>query len=157
MTSYELSGLPPEKAAVGLSAFMPGLTRYAASSAQSYKYAVNGYPGTRGVPAPTQGTQMSPDEGDKAQMGTARSSDAPDVWYPQQYYQGYAVEYPGAGQRVLIYDPVNPGPTSLLPVPTPDIAVTARQSQYRSRRPAGIVQRARSIPWLPRLGGSGNA
>ncbi len=152
---YELPGLPPEKAAVGLSAFMPGLTSPAASSAQSYKYAVAGYPGTRGIPAPPpaisrlEATAM-------AQQGTATSFDAPPVWYPNQYYQQYAAEYPGAGQQVKIYDPVNPGPTSLLPVPAEDPSVTYRAGQYVSTRPAGIVNRVKAIPWLPRLGGGGN-
>jgi hypothetical protein len=77
----------PAKLLGGVTAFTPNMTRLAASGAQMYKHAVSGQPGTMGIPAPTRNTQISPDEGDKAQMGTARSSDAPDMWYPQKYYE----------------------------------------------------------------------
>ena len=67
----------PARLVGGVTAFTPNMTRLAASGAQMYKHAVTGQPGTLGIPAPTRDTQISPDEGDKAQMGTARSSDAP--------------------------------------------------------------------------------
>lgn len=152
---YELPGVPPQVAAVGLSAFMPHLARQAAGGAQSYKYAVNGYPGTRAIPAPTAGTQMASGGAAVAGQGTARSSDAPPAWFPNTYWQGYAAEYPGAGQDILLVDPVNPGPASLLPVPAVDPAAAARPQAYQSPRMAGIVQRVRSLPWPPRLGGGG--
>lgn len=153
---YELPGLPPEIAAAGLSAFMPGMTPHASSGAQSYKYAVSGYPGTRAIPTPTASTQMDSGKSAIAQQGTGRSSDAPEAFYPNQYYARYAAEYPGAGQQILLPDPVNPGPTTLLPVPAVDALAAARAKQYQSQRQAGILQRVRQIPWLPNLGGGGN-
>jgi hypothetical protein len=97
-----------------LSAFTPNWVRLAGSGAQQYKGAVAGQPGTAAVPAPTINTQMHPDIGDLAQAGTARSSDAPDVWYPQVYYQRALTEAPGAGQPVRVYS------DNLLPVPARD-------------------------------------
>lgn len=71
----------------GHSAFVPGLTRYAASGAVMYKHGVHGQPGTQAIPAPTTDTTPSPDTGDKAIQGTARSVDAPDQWFPQKWYE----------------------------------------------------------------------
>lgn len=146
---YSVPGIPPEESA-GLSAFMPHANRYAASGAQTYKYAVRGYPGTRGIPAPTINTQMSADRGDLAQTGFARSSDAPDMWWPQDYDQTFIAEAPGAGMPILRIDPVNPGPRSLLPVAAVDVTDIARGRQAMSP-PTGVVQRVRQLPWFPRL------
>ena len=77
----------PSKLLGGITAFTPNMTRMAGSGAQMYKHAVTGQPGTQGIAAPTINTQISPDAGDKAQMGFARSSDAPDMWYPNRYYE----------------------------------------------------------------------
>jgi hypothetical protein len=71
----------------GHTAFTPNMTRLAASGAQMYKHALTGQPGTQAIPAPTKDTTPSPDPGDIAQMGSARSSDAPDQWYPQKWYE----------------------------------------------------------------------
>ncbi len=152
---YDLPGVPPEKAAVGLSAFLPGLTPPAGSGAQAYKAAVAGYPGTRGIPAPTRDTVPSPDMGDKAIGGTHASSDAPDVWYPNQYYQRFIFEQPGGAQTPLRYDPVNPGPTTLLPVPAVNAVNQMRAAQYQSSRLAGVVNRVKALPWFPRVAGGG--
>ena len=147
---YSVPGIPPAVSA-GLTAFMPHFNRAAAGGAQQYKYDLTGRPGTEAIPAPTGDTQMSPDEGDKAQMGTARSSDAPGVWFPQQYYQRTAVEYPGAGMPVLLSgDSIPDGAGDVLPVPAVDVAKALRTGQAMS--PAtGPVNRVRQLPWFPRL------
>jgi hypothetical protein len=147
---YAVPGIPREESN-GLTAFMPHLNRMAASGAQQYKYALTGRPGTQAVPAPTGNTQISPDSGDKAQMGFARSSDAPDVWYPQQYYQAVAVEAPGAGMPIyLTGDSIPDGAGDVLPIPAVDVALALRTGQAMSP-PTGVVQRVRQLPWFPRL------
>ena len=104
----------PAKLLGGVSAFTPNLVRLAGGGAQQYKRGLEGQPGTAAVPAPTADTQISPDPGDKAQMGTARSSDAPQVWYPQLYYQQNLRGNPGPVTPVQIYS------NNLLPVPAID-------------------------------------
>lgn len=146
---YRVPGIPPQVAA-GVSAFMPHFNRQAGGSAQDYKYAVSGFPGTKGIPAPTTDTQVSPDDGDKAQMGFARSSDAPPVWYPNQYYQRFIAERPGAGMPILLIDPEHPGQRALLPIPALDPPTLARANQAMSP-PTGIVQRIKQLPVFPRL------
>ena len=98
----------------GISAFTPGFTRSAGSGAQQYKQGVNGQPGTQGIPAPTRDTVPSPDLGDLAQAGCARSSDAPDMWYPNQYYQQTLQGNPGPVTPVRVYS------QNTLPVPAVD-------------------------------------
>lgn len=146
---YSVPGIPPQEAA-GLTAFMPHFNRAAGSGAQAYKYNLSGFPGTKEIPAPTGNTQMFPDVGDLAQTGWHRSSDAPDVFYPQQYYERRPIEAPGAGMPILLVDPVNPGPASLLPVPAANPALIGRANQAMSP-PTGVVQRIRQLPWFPRL------
>lgn len=106
---YQVTGVP---AGVQMSAIMPGLVRLAASGAQQYKQAVQGSPGTRAVPAPTQDTVPSPDLGDLAQGGPHRSGDSPQAWYPQLYFQDSLTERPGAGIRVYS--------DNMLPIPARD-------------------------------------
>lgn len=146
---YQVPGVPPGPAA-GMTAFLPHFNRAAAGGAQSYKYAVSGHPGTRRIPAPTLNTQMQPDEGDKAQMGTARSSDAPQAWWPQQYYQRFLAERPGAGMPVAVYSPTQPGRTTLLPVPSRDLGIVGRSDSARLAR-ATLLNRVRQLPWFPRV------
>lgn len=146
---YSVPGVPPV-AAMGLSAFMPHFNRAAAGGAQGYKYAVNGSPGTRGIPAPTRDTVPSPDKGDLGLAGQSRSSDAPDMIFPQKYYQEYIAEPPGAGMPVRYYSPTQPGLTSLLPVPAEDgRAGYQRDSARLSRR--ALLNRVRQLPWFPRM------
>lgn len=145
---YQVPGVP-EGPARGLSAFTPGLTRQAAGGAQRYKYAVTSLLGRGAVPAPTVNTQMSPDEGDKAQMGTARSSDAPQAWWPQQSYQAIIAERPGAGMPIAYYSPQYPGRTTLLPVPAVDYRGIYQQESARLSR-AAVLNRVRQLPWWPR-------
>lgn len=146
---YSVPGVP-EGPAAGLTAFMPQFVRHAASGAQAYKYDVDSYLGMVGVAAPTGDTQMSPDTGDRAMAGTARSSDAPQAWWPQKGYQRVAVERPGAGMPVQVYSPTQPGLTTVLPVPASDMrALYQRDSARLSYR--AVLQRARQLPWWPRV------
>jgi hypothetical protein len=141
---YQVTGIPPQLApgeSLGLSAFFPHFTRLAASGAQSYKGGVTGRPGTAAIRmAPSrQGIPPSPDPGDMALMGTARSSDAPDAIWPNLYYDNPEVAaggagpgggryWPGAGMPVQMYDPVRPQDTTMIPVPAVDL-----RSLYQAR------------------------
>jgi hypothetical protein len=151
---YTVPGVPPQLAST---AFTPHLNRHAATGAQRYKYALHGSPGTVGIPAPTRDTAPSPDPGDLALAGTSRSPDAPDVWYPTQYFQGVAIERPGAGMPVRVYDPTQPGPTTLLPVPAVDYrAQYQRDSARLSANWPSLGQRQiKEVPRLLRFPGLG--
>ena len=147
--SYRVPGVPPAPAA-GITAFMPHYNRPAAGGAQSYKYAVNGYPGTRAVPAPL-GASLGNAVGNPvagAAMGTARSGDAPPYIYPNQYYQSFIAEPPGAGMPVQYYSPTQPGLTSLLPVPAANPAPGLRRDSARLSRRA-LLNRVKQLPWYP--------
>lgn len=142
MPKYVVPGIP---AGAQLSAFMPNWTRLAQSGAIQYKQAVSGSPGTTSIPAPTRDTVPSPDLGDLAQMGSARSSDAPQSWNPQVYYQRNLTERPGAGMPIRVYS------DNLLPVPAKDArgksAVLARPVLQRGRFQ---IPQPRTIPnWGP--------
>jgi len=146
---YTVTGIPP---ALASSAFLPNFTRRAGSGAQSYKYAVDGSPGTRGVPAPRPQTSRDGDVTARAQYGYAGSQDAPPAWFPQEWFQGFICERPGAGMPVRVYDPVHPGPTTLLPVPAVDYRTVYLENSARLSRPGPRAgQRAvRARPRLPR-------
>jgi hypothetical protein len=146
--SYRVPGVPPGPGQ-GITAFLPHFNRQAAGGAQSYKYAVIGHPGTRGIPASTVNTVPSPDLGDLAQMGISRSSDAPQMIWPNQYYQTFLAEPPGAGMPIQVYSPTQPGLTSLLPVPANNVALGLRSNSARLSRKA-ILQRVKQLPWWPR-------
>lgn len=135
----------------GLTAFMPHFNRPAASGAQQYKYGMDASAGQRPyIVTAKQDTQMSPDQGDKAQMGYARSSDAPDAWYPQDWQQVIAIERPGAGMPIKVYSPTQPGLTTVLPVPATDFrALYQRDSARISRR--AILNRVKQLPYFPRI------
>jgi hypothetical protein len=132
----------PAKLLGGISAFTPNLTRPAASGAQQYKRGVVGQPGTQGIPAPTQNTQISPDAGDKAQMGWARSSDAPDTWYPQLWYQSSLYGAPGPVTPVKIYS------DNMMPVPAKDPrglpTLLAIQPHFLGQ---SQIAQPRTMPW----------
>ena len=113
MTRFVVPGVPP---GAQPSAFAPHLNRLAGSGAQMYKGAVEGQPGTLGIPAPTKDTAPSPDLGDLAMGGYHRSSDAPDVWYPNQYYER---SLDGDGTQGPI-TPVRVYSDNLMPVPAVD-------------------------------------
>jgi hypothetical protein len=164
---YQVSGIPPSVAAVGLSAFMPHYNRLAASGAQAYKGQVTGRPGTSAIPVSGLGFPVpSPDLGDLALTGGARSSDAPAAIWPNQYYdnpagQGEGRFYPGAGMPVQVYDPVAPWLTTHVPVPAIDLRGVY---QARSANLAGGISNDRSkalrqatsfVRWPRRRSGNG--
>lgn len=147
---YSIPGVEPDPAK-GISAFAPHYNRPAGSGAQSYKYAVTGRPGTHPIPVPARReTQMSPDYGDLANAGTARSSDAPDAIYPNQYYQGFIAEFPGGCEpHIRRYNPTAPGATALIPIPAEDgRAAYLAGSAALSRR--AVLNRARPMPQFSR-------
>ena len=146
--SYRMPGVPPGPGQ-GITAFLPHFNRAAAGGAQSYKYAVEGYPGTRRIPVDMHNTAPSPDLGDLALTGTARSSDAPNGIWPNKYYQTFIAEPPGAGMPIQVYSPTQPGLTALLPVPANNVALGLRSSSARLSRKA-ILQRVKQLPWWPR-------
>ena len=99
----------------GHTAFTPNMTRVAAGGAQQYKYDLIGQPGTVAIPAPTTDTAAKSGAVAQSMMGTARSQDAPDSWYPQQYYRTtVSQERPGAGMPIRVYS------DNMLPVPAID-------------------------------------
>src|SRR3984885_15585189 len=147
---YQVPGVPPGPAK-GITAFTPHFNRRAGSGAQDYKYRLVSPLGRYGVPAPPRDTVPSPDLGDMAQAGTSRSSDAPDMWYPQVSYQAAALEYPGAGMPIAYYSPTQPGRTTLLPVPAEDFRARYQRDSARLSRRA-ILNRVRQLPWYPRRG-----
>jgi len=137
---YVVPGVPP---GAQPSAFAPHLNRLAGSGAQQYKHAVDGQPGTLGVPAPTRDTAPSPDPGDIAMMGTARSSDAPDVWYPQKYFE-QSLDGNGTMGPVT---PVRVYSDNLLPVPATDPrGVPARLSRPVNQRGSAAISDQRVVP-----------
>ena len=126
MPFYRVTGIPdqppnPDVAgpAAGLSAFLPNLTRMAASGAVRYKYLLPGSgPAQRQDISNISATAPSPDVGDIAQMGWARSSDAPNAtWFDQYMPLPEPQYYPGAGMPIQVYDPTRPQDTTMLPVP----------------------------------------
>lgn len=164
MPFYAVTGIPPGTAspdthgpAAGLSAFLPNLTRMAASGAQTYK-SLTGGPAQRQVITNMSATAPSPDVGDIAQMGWARSTDSPDETWKDLYVAHPEPEfYPGAGMPIQISDPVRPQDTTMLPVP----AVSYRALWLRQQanlaygvQPAGqrqVVAWPRQLQrWLPR-------
>jgi hypothetical protein len=141
MAHYLVPGVP---AGAARSAFTPHMTRLAASGAQAYKQAVSGQPGTMAVPAPTKDTQLSGDKVTLAWAGTARSSDSPDVWYPQMYYQQCLTERPGAGMPVRVYS------DNLMPVPAVDPRGTpARLARKPARRGQNQILQPAVFPGWP--------
>lgn len=154
--SYRVPGIAPpggpSAPGNGITAFMPHYNRPAGGGAQSYKYALVGYPGTRAIPAPVSADAEwgsgNPVAG--ATMGTARSSDAPPAIWPCQYYQTFIAEPPGAGMPIQYYSPTQPGLTTVLPVPAANIALGLRRDSARLSRKA-ILQRVKQLPWWPRM------
>ena len=132
----------------GHAALMPGLTRYAGSGAQEYKDGVTGQPGTQGIPVDPSWIP-SPDIGDKAISGLSRSSDAPDVFYPNLYWvrpeRGF---YPGAGM------PVSVNSDNLMPVPAADPrGIPAMLSKRVRQRGQSQIQAFPNLPKFANAGG----
>jgi len=149
-------------AALGLSAFMPHYNRLAASGAMTYKGRVTGRPGTAAIAMSRGDTVPSPDIGDLAQMGGARSSDAPDAIWPNQYYTRPDGYWPGAGMPVQVYDPVRPQDTTMIPVPATDLrsVYQARAANLaggiESRRGKALKQASAFARWPRRRSGNGS-
>jgi hypothetical protein len=170
MPRYTTTGIPPSQAAVGLSAFMPHFNRLAASGAQAFKGQVTGRPGISAVPVEGLGLPVpSPDPGDMAQMGTSRSTDAPNAIWPNQYYDNPAMQgpdgnrfYPGAGMPVQIYNPVRPQDTTMIPVPAADLRSVYQKHSAKLAggvQPGGkkaLNQPAAMVRWLQRRTGNGS-
>ena len=162
MPRYQTSGIPPQVAEVGLSAFMPHFTRLAASGAMTYKGRVTGRPGTAAIPMTRGDTVPAPDLGDLAQMGTSRSSDAPDAIYPNKYYAQPDGYWPGAGMPVQVYNPVRPQDTTMIPVPATDLRglYQARAANLAggidARRRKALKQASAFARWPRRRSGNGS-
>ena len=155
--SYRVPGVPSGPGN-GITAFLPHFNRAAGGGAQSYKYAVLGHPGTREIPIPYSTTQRhaAGNAVAKATQGYAQSADAPPGIWPNQYYQSFIAEPPGAGMPIQVYSPTQPGLTSLLPIPANNVALGLRSSSARLSRKA-ILQRVKQLPWWPRQYESPNA
>jgi len=137
---YTLPGWPAS--VQGHSAATPVMVRPFGSATQ-YKGEVTGHPGTVGVDAPTRNTVPSPDWGDKAQMGFARSSDAPDMIYPNQYWaRPQGAYWPGAGMPVSVRsDNLMPVPaTDPRGVPAPLQVPMSIRGNRQIRQPATLIQ-----------------
>ncbi len=131
----------------GHSAVMPHLNRIAGSGAMQFKDGVTGQPGTQAIPV--QPVVPSPDFGDIAQMGLSRSSDAPNVIYPNLYWARPQRDYwPGAGM------PVSVTSDNLMPVPAADPrgipAMLARRPVQRGQKQ---IQALPSLPSWPNVTG----
>lgn len=164
MPRYQTSGIPPSQAAVGLSAFLPHFNRLAASGAQSYKGHLTGRPGTQAIPIEGLGFPVpSPDLGDLAQMGGARSSDAPPFIWPQQWYDlpDPVFDTTGGTARVQVYNPVAPELTTMIPVPAIDLrgVYQARAAMLSggidNQRQGALKQATSFIRWPRRRTGNG--
>lgn len=152
---YSIPGVPPDPAK-GITAFAPHFNRMAASGAQSYKYAVVGRPGTRGIPVDARARNVESHYSAQAAMGGARSSDAPDAIYPNQYYQGFIAEPPGGPERTpRRYDNQRPGRTTLLPVPAEDGRAVYLAQSAALANPTAATRRPGQVPWFPRFYSAG--
>jgi hypothetical protein len=147
---YSIPGVPPEPAK-GITAFAPHFNRAAASGAQSYKYAVTGCPGTRGIHVDARARNIEGHYTGQAMSGTARTSDAPDAIYPNQYYQRFAAEPPGGHTPPRVYDPQRPGRTTLLPVPAEDGRAVYQAASAALANPNAATRRPGQVPWFPRF------
>ena len=165
MPRYQVSGIPAQQAALGLSAFLPHYHLLAASGAQMYKGQVYGRPGTVAIPVNPylNGTNPSPDLGDIAQMGLSRSSDAPDAFWPNLYYVTPEPQFwPGAGMPVQMYNPVRPQDTTMIPVPALDLRAAYQKHSAKlaggitNRRNKALKQPAVLIRWKQRRTGNGS-
>jgi hypothetical protein len=140
MAEYVVPGVP---AGAMASAFMPHWNKYAASGAVEYKHAVDGSPGTMGIPAPTRDTVPSPDLGDIAQMGLSRSSDAPGMFFPQKYFEQ---SLNGNGTMGPV-TPVRIYSDNLMPVPAVDPrGIPARLSRPVNQRGRRGIGQPRALP-----------
>jgi hypothetical protein len=158
---YAVPGVPAAPG-MGISAFMPHFNRFAASSAQSYKYGLVGGPAQYHY-APTQGIWATARDGsavrgpsggpadlsDLALMGYSRSSDAPEAHYRDDYDVTYnRGEYPGAGMPISLPGDMD-AYRSLIPVPAGNLAIAQKRDSALLAAPA-VLNRIKQIPWWPR-------
>jgi hypothetical protein len=109
---YIVPGIPAGK---DRSAFTPNMTMLAGGGAQSYKGAVSGQPGTMGIPVDNPGARVDPGPSAQAMMGYHRSSDAPNQFFPNIYYQRALTNSPQQDARqIRVYS------DNMLPVPAVD-------------------------------------
>ena len=129
----------------GHAALVPYFTRHAGSGAYQYKDGVVGQPGTQAIPVDTKGWIPSPDLGDIALMGLGRSSDAPDVFYPNLYWaRPQRAYWPGAGM------PVSAWSDNLMPVPAADPrGIPATRYHPLNQRDRTQVQERPKLPRWP--------
>ena len=152
---YQIPGVPPDPAR-GITAFAPHFNRQAGGGAQSYKYAVIGRPGTRGIHVDARARNVEGHYTAQAMAGSARSSDAPDAIYPNQYYQRFIAELPGGLERTpRVYAPQFPGRTTLIPVPAEDGRAVYLAASAALANPNGATRRPGQIPWFPRFYSAG--
>jgi hypothetical protein len=155
---FRVSGVPPE-APPGATAYLPAFVRLAGSGAQHYK-SLTGGP-ARQIHVPGQQELANEQAGfTMALMGTARSSDAPDLIAPDQYIpHPEPAFWPGAGMPVQMYDPTAPWLTTMVPVPAVNPAIGLREnsavlsagvSSVQSARIRAMWDRPRSPSWMPR-------
>lgn len=147
---FSIPGVPPDPAK-GITAFAPQFNPQAGGGHQSYKYAVVGRPGTRGIPVDARARNPNGGIAGQARMGGARSTDAPDAIYPNQYYEGFIAEMPGGNEpRIRRYNPTAPGATTLLPIPAEDGRAAYLAGSAMLSRP-GPMNRSKPMPWWERL------
>ena len=146
---YQTPGVPAGPGQ-GITAFMPHFNRPAASGAAQYKYGLTGGPAVA-HPIDMRDVPPSPARGDLAMTGYARSADAPDAYWRDDYdFVAPRAEHPGAGMPILTPDNCDtPGMRSLIPMPSGPTDVLARTGSARLSRPA-LLNRIKQVPWFPR-------
>lgn len=113
MQGYTVPGWPSR--VTGHSAVTPHMNRLAGSGAVEYTGQVTGQPGTVAIPTGRPARSQGGDRTAQAMSGTARSSDAPDSFRPNLYWQRPQRSFwPGAGM------PVSINSDNLMPVPATD-------------------------------------
>lgn len=134
---YTVPGWPAQVA--GHAAVTPNLTRMAGSGAVQYKDRVNGQPGTQAIPVNPVIPASS--GAAHAMMGLSRSSDAPNVFYPNLYWAApERAFWPGAGM------PVSVRSDNLMPVPAVDPRGIP-STQFVPINQRGLKQ----VSWVPAL------
>ena len=147
MRLFQVPGWPA--AVPGHAAAVPHLNRLAGSGAQMFKDGVTGQPGTQAIPVRSRDSVPSPDPGDIAMMGLSRSSDAPDVFYPNLYWaRPQAGFWPGAGM------PVSVTSDNLMPVPAVDPrGIPATLANPLMIRGQSQIQQRPNLPMWPNVTG----
>jgi hypothetical protein len=138
--AYQVPGWPAGQQ--GHSAVTPHFNRLAASGAMAYKDRVTGEPGTLAIPVDGPGVPQN--TVGQAQMGRARTSDAPRSFRPNLYYARPERSFwPGAGVPVAV------AADNLMPVPATDPrGVPARLSMpIVQRGSAQVISRPVLSTW----------